>query len=252
MPKLLVSFLNELNELIPKRRRGEIITVSFKGRQSIKHIIESLGIPHTEAGLLIVNEQTTDFDYIVQSGDVILVHPASPQLDRLSGLFKNDRMTITPRFILDNHLGKLAAYLRMLGFDAVYRNDYQDEELAEVTVDLNRILLTRDRQLLMRKSIHYGYLIRSLDPEIQVLEILRRFDLSEQITPFHRCLRCNSPLNPIEKEVILHRLQPLTRKYFQEFHICLNCQQLYWKGSHYERMESLIKKLVAASKSDKH
>lgn len=248
MPELQISFLNELNDLVPKRRRGKQITVSFKGRQSIKHIIESLGVPHTEAGLLIVNEQPTDFDYLVQSEDVIQVHPASPELDHLSGLFRNGEMTIEPRFILDNHLGKLAAYLRMFGFDAAYRNDYQDEELAQVTVDLHRILLTRDRQLLMRKTIRYGYLIRSLDPENQMLEIFQRFNLTDWITPFHRCLRCNNPLKPIEKDSIIHRLQPLTKKYFEEFHICPACQQLYWKGSHYERMEKLIAKLIAASK----
>lgn len=250
MPELQISFLNELNEIIPKRKRGERIIVSFKGRQSIKHIIESLGVPHTEAGLLIVNNQTTDFDYIVQPGDIIQVHPACPRVDRLSGLFRNGRMTIEPRFILDNHLGKLAAYLRMFGFDAIYRNDYQDEELAYVTAELNRILLTRDRQLLMRKTIQFGYLIRSLDPENQVVEFFRRFNLTDQITPFHRCLRCNNPLKPIQKEAILDRLQPLTKKYFHEFHICPSCQQLYWKGSHYERMEYLIAKLVSASKND--
>jgi uncharacterized protein with PIN domain len=159
-------------------------------------------------------------------------------------------MTIEPRFILDNHLGKLAAYLRMFGFDAAYRNDYQDDELAQVTVDLSLILLTRDRQLLMRKTIRFGYLIRSLDPENQVLEIFQRFNLTDKITPFHRCLRCNNPLKPIEKDLIIHRLQPLTKKYFEEFHICPACHQLYWKGSHYDRMEKLIAKLIAASKDD--
>ena len=245
-----ISFLDELNELLPKRKRVQELTISFKGNQSIKHIIESLGIPHTEAGLLIVNEQSVDFNYLVHSGDIILVHPARPQLDLLSGLFRDGKLTIEPRFILDNHLGKLAAYLRMLGFDAAYSNDYQDDELAQVTVDHKRILLTRDRQLLMRKTIRYGYLIRSLDPENQVLEIFHRFGLTDQMSPFHRCLRCNSPLKPIEKEAILHRLQPLTIKYFQEFHICSGCQQVYWKGSHYERMERLIARLVAAWHND--
>ena len=244
------SFPNELNDLLPKRKRSQELTISFMGSQSIKHIIESLGVPHTEVGLLIVNHQFVDFNYLVQSGDVILVHPARHQLDNLSGLFRDGKLTIEPRFILDNHLGKLAAYLRMFGLDAAYRNDYQDDELAQHTVDHNRILLTRDRQLLMRKTIHYGYLIRSLEPETQMREIFRRFDLTGQVTPFHRCLRCNSPLKPIEKEAVLHRLQPLTKKYFQEFQICPNCQQVYWKGSHYERMERLVTRLVAASQND--
>jgi uncharacterized protein with PIN domain len=250
MCQVNISFLDELKDLLPEGDWTQELTIPSKGDQSIKHIIESLGIPHTEVGLLIVNEQSAEFDYLLQSGDVVNVYPAGPQLDRLSGLFIDGKLTLEPRFILDNHLGKLAAYLRMFGFDAAYRNDFQDDELAKVAVNSNRILLTRDRQLLMRKIIRYGYLIRSLDPEYQMLEIFHRFDLTDQTAPFHRCLRCNSPLKSIDKVEILHRLQPLTKKYFQEFHICPDCQQLYWKGSHYERMKQLITRLVAGMNSN--
>jgi uncharacterized protein with PIN domain len=165
-------------------------------------------------------------------------------------MFNDGKLTPEPRFILDNHLGKLATYLRILGFDAMYRNDYQDDELALTTVDLNRILLSRDRQLLMRKTIRFGYLIRSLEPEEQVIEILRRFDLTEQIIPFHRCLRCNAPLESVDKKSIVHRLQPKTKKYFQEFHSCPQCQRIYWKGSHYEHMDQLVADLIIVQEDD--
>jgi uncharacterized protein with PIN domain len=136
----------------------------------------------------------------------------------------------------------------MLGFDAMYQSDYQDDQLAQITVEQNRILLTRDRQLLMRKTIRFGYAIRSLLPDEQVIEVIRRFGLNKLlITPFHRCLRCNTPIEAVLKEVILHRLEPLTKKYFHEFHICPECERVYWKGSHYDRMGKLISRLVETS-----
>jgi hypothetical protein len=235
-----IEFLDELNDFLPQRKRDQLLSCEFNGNPSIKHLIESFGIPHPEVGLILVNERSVDFSYQVQPGDEALIYPASPDFDRLSGLFLEGNLTIEPRFILDNHLGKLATYLRILGFDANYHNDYQDDELAKVTVDEDRILLTRDRQLLMRKTIHYGYWVRSLLPEEQIVEIIRRFALPDLITPFRRCLRCNIPLEPVEKNSILHRLEPLTNKYFREFHACPTCDRIYWKGSHYDRMVKLI------------
>ena len=123
MSKVKISVLGELNELLPKKNRFKELEIKFQGRQSIKHIIESLGIPHTEIGTLITNEISVGFDYLVQQGDEITVHPASPKNDSYSGMFNHERLVIEPRFILDNHLGKLATYLRVLGFDAIYRND---------------------------------------------------------------------------------------------------------------------------------
>jgi uncharacterized protein with PIN domain len=247
MPEVIITVLDELNELLAKKSRYTDLGIDFKGRQSIKHIIESLGIPHTEIGLLTTDERPIDFTYLVQDNDRVVVHPATPDNDNYSGLFNNDRLAIEPRFILDNHLGKLATYLRILGLDAIYHNDYQDDELAVDAVNLNRILLTRDRQLLMRKTIRHGYLIRSLEPEVQVTEVLHRFRLTSIVNPFNRCLHCNGKLILVEKETILHRLQPKTKKYFQDFHICPKCDRVYWKGSHYERMDQKVAELIARS-----
>ncbi len=147
---------------------------------------------------------------------------------------------IEPRFILDCHLGRLAAHVRMLGFDCLYQNDYDDSNMAEIVQHDERILLTRDRRLLMRKVIVNGYCLRSLDPFEQLQEVVQRFELKEKVQPFHRCLRCNHSLDMIDKDIVLDRLEPLTKKYFNEFHICPNCQQIYWKGSHYERMQKVL------------
>lgn len=245
-----ISFLNQLNDFLPHSKKFRLLRCEFNGNPSIKHIVESMGVPHTEVGQILVNEQSTNFIYQIQSGDTIIVYPASPEVDHLSGLFHAGKLTIEPRFILDNHLGKLTTYLRILGFDTIYQNDYQDDQLAQITAEQNRILLTRDRQLLMRKTIRYGYSVRSLCPEDQIVEVIRRFGLTKFFIPFHRCLQCNTPLESIRKEVILHRLEPLTQKYFHEFRICPNCDRVYWKGSHYDRMVKLISRLVETSLFD--
>jgi uncharacterized protein with PIN domain len=229
------TFLPDLNIfLIPERREGDF-WYAFESGQSIKHLIEAAGVPHTEIGQVVVNGQPVSFDYQVQDGDQVTVSPAAAE-NSLPG---------EARFVLDNHLGRLTAYLRMLGFDGLYRNDFDDEELAQIAADEKRILLTRDRRLLMRKMVQRGYCLRSLDSREQTIEVLRRFDLFQAITPFQRCLRCNTPLERVGKEAILDHLEPLTRKYYEEFHRCPACGQIYWKGSHYEHMQRMVEKYQA-------
>ena len=169
----------------------------------------------------------------LQDGDQVTVYPADSPLEG------------EPCFILDNHLGQLATYLRMLGFDCLYRNDYQDDELARVAIDEERVLLTRDRRLLMRKAIRRGYCIHQIDPRLQAAEVLRRFKLVGQVKPFQRCLRCNNPLQVVQKQEIIERLEPLTKKYYEEFRICPACNQIYWKGSHFEHMQAMILEMQA-------
>jgi uncharacterized protein with PIN domain len=221
-------FFGRLNDFLSRDRRNQVIPIHFRGRQTIKHLAESLGVPHPEIGQVKVNGREGSLEMITEDEDRVEIHPIP------------NGLTVEPRFILDNHLGRLAAYLRMLGFDCLYENDYDDEELAELTQREVRILLSRDRRLLMRKAVSVGYCLRSLDPLEQLPEVIQRFDLAKRITPFHRCLRCNHSLEPVAKEDVLERLEPLTRLYFDEFQICPSCKQIYWKGSHYERMARLI------------
>jgi uncharacterized protein with PIN domain len=235
-----IYFHNPLQELIRSRNRNPLQPIEFKGCQTIKHLVESLGIPHTEVGLLVVHEESIDFGHLVSNGEIVQVQPATSQQDQLSGMFQDGHMTIPARFILDNHLGKLASDLRIMGFDADYSNHYQDQELAETAAMQGRILLTRDRQLLMRKTIRYGYLLRSLHPDEQLLEILVRFNLFSDIQLFQRCTRCNHLLEPVEKQEIEHLLEPLTKRYFFEFKCCTGCGQVYWPGSHVEHIEKRL------------
>jgi hypothetical protein len=202
--------------------------------QTVKHLVEALGAPHTEIGRVQVNGQAVGLDYQARAGDQIEVD--APQAG--AGLPPSG-----PRFILDSHLGQLATYLRLLGFDTVYRNDYEDAKLAEEGAVSERSLLTRDRRLLMRKVVVYGYLVRSLRPREQVGEVLRRYALGGQVQPFRRCLRCNGRLQPVSKAAVWERLEPLTKQYYDEFHQCEACGQVFWKGSHYEHMQGLLAEL---------
>jgi len=228
-------FLGRLKDFLPRDQRDQIITVDFRGRQSIKHLAESLGVPHPEIGPVEVNGQEGALGNITQDGDEVELKPVP------------NGCPVEPRFLLDNHLGRLTAYLRMLGFDCLYENDFDDAQMAEIMEHDKRILLTRDRRLLMRKVVMYGYCLRSLDSFEQLKEVIQRFDLVNHMQPFHRCLRCNHPLEKVDKELILDRLEPLTKKYFDEFHICPNCGQIYWKGSHYDQMVQIIEQVSTKS-----
>ena len=224
-------FLGRLKDFLPHEQREQSIVVEFRGRQSIKHLAESLGVPHPEMGQVEINGQEGSLNTITKDGDQVQIYPIP------------DGYPAEPRFLLDNHLGRLAAYLRMLGFDGLYRSDYRDEELADVLQQEERILLSRDRRLLMRKVVTHGYCPRSLDSLEQLREVVQRFDLAKRIVPFHRCLRCNHVLEPASKESVLDRLEPLTKVYFDEFMLCPDCKRIYWKGSHFERMQGIVEKI---------
>lgn len=228
--------------MLPRARRGEPFEWKFRGRVTAKHLIEGLGVPHTEVGKVLANEHAVQPGYQVRSGDRLRVLPVDPDSEACDD---------SPGFVLDNHLGRLAGLLRLLGFDVLYRNDYQDEELAAIASQDSRILLTRDRRLLMRKSVIKGYCVRHLSPQDQLIEVVMRFRLVSLMQPFRRCPKCNALLARVDKQDVLERLETLTRRYYDEFHICPDCQQIYWKGSHYERMMSRIDSLLVALSAEK-
>lgn len=217
----------------------------FTGRVSIKDMIESLGVPHPEVDLLLVNGAPVDFDYLVQDGDAVDVYPVFaadtpdvPSLVRPAPLAE-------AKFVLDTHLGTLARYLRLLGFDTLYRNDYPDDELAGVSSSERRILLTRDVGCLKRAIVTYGYFVRSKQPDEQIVEVLRRYALFDAVQPFSRCIRCNGLLHQVEKAAVLDLIPPETRQYYDEFRQCAGCGQVYWRGSHFSRMQGIIERALA-------
>lgn len=245
MNQAAIRFYAELNDFVSPERKNQTSTYAFGVSGSVKDVIEALGVPHTEVDLILANGQSVDFSYRVRNGDRISVYPGFESID-ISPL---ERLRPTPlrevRFVLDTHLGKLAGYLRMLGLDAAYRRDYPDEELARISVDEKRILLTRDRGLLKRNMIIRGYFVRATNPREQVIELLQRFDLVSLVSPFERCIHCNKLLRPVPKEKVACRLLPETRQRYEEFCVCPECDRIYWKGSHYRRMQGFVEAVLS-------
>lgn len=240
-------FYAELNDFLLPPTRMQTITYTFDVSGSVKDVIESFGVPHTEVDLILANGEPVDFSYSVQDGDRISVYPAFRSVDISPVEHLRAQLPPELHFVADAHLGRLAAYLRMLGFDTLYRRDYEDEELAQISVREKRILLTRDRGLLMRTVITWGYCLRATDPSRQLAEVVRHFDLTPSISPFRRCMHCNSVLQKTNKEAISDRLLPQTREHFHEFFSCPECHRIYWKGSHYRRMTRLIESVMASN-----
>lgn len=244
MKQATFRFYAELNDFLPPQKRQVAFPHPFEGRPSVKDLIGALGVPHTEIDLILVNGESVDFSHIVQDGDRISVYPVFEAFDITPILRVRPKPLRVVRFVLDTHLGRLAAYLRLLGFDTLYRNDYSDEELARTSHEERRILLTRDRGLLKRSMVTHGYCVRETNPRRQVLEVVRHFDLWRRIEPFRRCLRCNGLLEAVAKEEIADRLPPRARQHHDEFFICRACERVYWKGSHFERMTGLVQDIL--------
>ena len=236
----MFRFYEELNDFLPKDKKKRDFSYSFGGTPSIKDVIESMGIPHTEIDLILVNGNSVNFSYRLQSNDRISVYPVFESLDISPVMHLHPKPLRISRFILDVQLGKLARALRMLGFDTLYRNDYQDFEIIDTAINTKRIILTRDRGILKHKSITHGYWVRNTSVNKQVEEIVRRFDLKNQIQPLTRCLLCNEPIKSIKKGTIINRLPPGTAKQFDTFYHCTHCDKIYWPGSHYQRMRKKI------------
>ncbi len=240
------TIYDDLNFFLSRKQKNKPITHQWDWKASIKDMIESLGVPHPEIDLLLVNDVSVDFDYIMQDGDDVHVYPmpyyqTHPHDNKIQLIPEiNDRS----RFILDTHLGRLASYLRMMGFDTLYRNDYPDDELAEVSNAEERILLTRDVGLLKRSLVVHGYYVRNTNPRERLHEITERYNLAEQVEPFKFCLRCNGNLHEVDKADIIDQLPERTAEFYDAFHQCDSCEQIFWKGSHYDRMEKLLNEVL--------
>lgn len=233
-------FHGELEDFLAPHRREQTLDYHFREFPGIKDPIETFGIPHSEVALIEVNGKAVGYKYKLQANDRVEVYPLTSTGAYGTGqkLFKDE-----PRFVVDTNLGKLARWLRLLGFDTCWQNDYADAEVVRLGVGEERIILTRDRRLLFHKVIQQGFWVRAVIPMEQVLEITRRMGLAEHIQPFHRCLECNGLIHPVAKSVVMPELEPLTRKHYDEFFQCEHCNRVYWKGSHYLNLIQRLKQL---------
>lgn len=243
-----LRFYEELGDFLPPERRGRSFTYPLRRRTSVKDLIEALGVPHTEVDLILADGASVGFDHRVRAGERIAVYPLFESLD-IAGLTRVRpeplRADQPPRFVCDVHLGTLARYLRLAGFDTVWRNDLDDAELAGISARDKRVLLTRDRGLLQRRIVQHGVFVRDDNPRSQFAQVCRRLDLRTLVRPFGRCARCNGRLAPVAKARIAHHLAPKTRRYYQRFWQCDSCGQIYWRGGHYDHIRHLLAAMTA-------
>lgn len=235
-----------LNDFLPRAQRGRPVMLPWSEHETIKHLVEAAGVPHPEVAALLVNNVPVTFSAHVAPGDVIDAHPQGSAPPALPLRPPPD----TLRFVCDVHLGRLAAYLRMLGFDTRYRNDQDDPELAEIAGAEGRVLLTRDVGLLKRGVVVYGSFVRATNPEAQLREVVERFNLHPHSRAFQRCIRCNGVVRPVAKADVLEQLQPRTRRYYDAFWRCEACGQIYWQGSHVSRMQALMDRALGSENAE--
>lgn len=244
MMRVTFRFYAELNDFLPPERRQVAFDYALAGPGSVKDAIEALGVPHTELDLILVNGESVDFGHRLADGDRIAAYPVFETLDITPLLRVRPEPLRHPRFVLDTHLGRLASYLRLLGFDALYANEADDAALAGLAAAEGRILLTRDRGLLKRSQVTRGYCLRSTNSRTQLYEVAQRFDLAAAARPFTRCLACNGDLQPAPAAEVRPLLPEHTRQTYDKFSRCAACGRLYWQGAHYARIRALVEEIV--------
>ena len=242
-------FHGELNDFLAPARRCRESTVRCAREATTKHMIEALGVPHTEVELILVNGEAAGFDRRLRDGDRVSVYPKFRTLEVGSLLRLREPPLHGYSFIADAHLGGLAHLLRMAGFDTRYRNDYEDREIVRIAGQEGRIVLTRDRDLLKYREVTHGCYVHAVKPAQQFIELIRRLDLAPHIRPLSLCLLCNAPLIPAERERIVARLPPSVRSRYARFTTCPMCGQVYWEGSHWKRMRMMVDRAAAGAQS---
>jgi uncharacterized protein with PIN domain len=213
-------------------------------RTSIKDVIEACGVPHTEVDLILIDDATIDFAFVIGTDSTVDIYPVDQKTVTHSPENRLQARNLG-KFVADGHLGKLVRDLRLLGIDVAYDRDAEDRQLIKAVTDQGRALLTRDRRLLMHAAVRHGYYLRSQNPLRQTVEVLRRFDLANVLAPFRRCLRCNAPLEPVEKTGVIDQLEPLTKIYYDKFRQCSGCGQVYWSGSHFGKLQHRLEEIRA-------
>ena len=226
------------------RAKAATVNRELSERTSIKDVIEACGVPHTEVDLILVDAEPVDFICVISRESNVEIYPVDPK--GITSFPENRLQSIEIRsFVADGHLGKLVRDLRLLGVDVVYDRDAEDRQLVKISGAAKRALLTRDRRLLMHSAVRHGYYLRSQNPLDQTVEVLRRFELNAVLAPFSRCLRCNASLERAEKESVMGQLEPLTKIYYEQFRRCRGCGQVYWSGSHFEKLQKRIETILS-------
>ena len=237
-------FYEELNDFLAPERRGHEFACRCARAATTKHMIEALGVPHTEVELVLVNGQSVGFERRLADGDRVAVYPKFEALDITPLLRVREQPLRDTRFVADAHLGGLAHLLRMTGFDTLYDNHYQDDEIERIAAAQGRVVLTRDRELLKRRGITHGCYVHALRSEQQLREVFDRLDLVRSARPFTRCLSCNAPLRPIDAAQAAAHVPPRVRAQHERYVTCDGCGRIFWEGSHWRHMREIVSGLI--------
>ncbi len=236
-------FYEELNEHLPEKKRKQLFPYHFRGKPSVKNVIGSFRVPHSEVDLILVDGNPVGFGYHLQGGETVSVYPVFESLDISPVMRLRSEPLRKTRFVVDVNLGKLAQKLRLLGFDTLFRNDYDDDEIIDISEQEKRIILTRDKGILTQNRVTHGYWLRNDDPKKQLKEVVQRLQLNTKFKPFSRCAVCNSSLRRAAENEVENMLPEDTISFHKEFWKCSGCGKLYWKGSHYKHIERWVKEL---------
>jgi uncharacterized protein len=228
MVRLVVA--PELRFLLPARRRAGTVDLPDDPTASLGHLVESAGVPLTEVGRLVVAGRRVPPGHRPPPGAEVEV----------AAVVRPQRLDGPPRLLLDVHLGALARRLRVLGVDAAYRNDAADDELVEQAGAEDRLLLSQDRGLLMRRALRRAAYVRGSRPDDQLADVLDRFRLP--LAPYSRCTACGGLLREVPKADVLDRLEPGTRRTREQFARCERCGRVYWHGAHAARLDALVRR----------
>lgn len=242
-PCLYLYFHHDLQELLKKNKAGQRVKYALTRRASLKDIIESLGIPHTEVAQIFLKIQELDFCFIPVGGEEIDVFAFSDERSAFSSTLLRPQPTRPLKFMVDVNVQKIARNLRLIGIDTTMVPDLRLVEIGEVAAIQHRILITRNRELLKCNSVIHGNLVRSENHGIQLQELVKRYGLRSQIKAFTRCITCNGDLKSIPKNAIYDKLEPLTQKYFNTFKLCNDCGKIYWQGSHHKKLRQFVEKV---------
>ena len=237
-------FYEELNDFLPENRRKTSFRWPFFNTPAVRDVIQAIGVPHTEIDLVLVDGESVDFARRLKGGERVAVYPVFERLDISPVIHLRPDPLRGTRFIVDTHLGKLARYLRMLGFDAVCDQRFTGAEIVERSLKEKRIILTRSPEILKQKRVTHGYWLRRHKPLDQLREVLDELDLARQVKPFTRCMTCNGRIEKLEKTSLAGRIEPLILERFSEFWHCRDCGKVYWKGSHHQHMTRLVDYLI--------
>lgn len=229
MPDVRLVVHPDLRFLLPARRRAAEIEVRHDGTSSAGHLVQSVGVPLTEVGRLVVGGTEVSVSYRPSAADRIEVHPV-------------DRPQRPPaqRFLLDVHLGSLARRMRLLGLDTSYVPDADDDTLVRAALTEDRVLLTRDRGLLFRRAVtgRAAY-VRGDHADDQLADVLERF--APALYPYVRCLLCNGIVHAVDKSEVVGQLQPGTARTYDDFGRCEQCHRVYWRGAHGRRLAAVVR-----------